>query len=61
MCPTKSHKAGEESRKRVFWGAAEGTGVVCPGEKEAQGDLTALYIYLKGGCSKVGVGLLSNE
>ena len=38
---------------------AEGTGVVQSGEEEAEGDLMALYIYLKGGCSEAGVDLFS--
>ena len=35
--PKKGNKAGEGSREQVLWGATEGTGVVYPGEKEAQG------------------------
>jgi len=36
---------------------AEGAGIVQSREEEARGDLIALFNYLKGGCSEVGVGL----
>jgi len=32
-----SKEAGEKSRAQVLWEVAEGTGVVQPGEKEAEG------------------------
>jgi len=38
---------------------AEGTGLVQPGEEEAQRDLTALFNSVKGGCSKVRVRIFS--
>lgn len=57
MCPVKDIRADEGSRRKVLWKAAEGIGNVCPKEKEAWGDLIAVYNYLKRRCSKVGVGL----
>lgn len=38
---------------------AEGTGVVQPGEKSIEWNLTTLYNYLEGGCSEVGHVLFS--
>ena len=38
---------------------AEGAGIVQSGEEEAQGELIALYSYLKGGYGEVGVSLFS--
>lgn len=39
MSPEKGCRAGEESGAQVLWAAAEGSGVVWPGEREAQGSL----------------------
>ena len=50
----------EESGAQVLWGAADGTGIVESGEEKAQGDLIALYSYLKEGCGELGVGLFSH-
>lgn len=59
MCPGKGQKAGEGSGAS---GAAEGNGVVLPGEKEAWGDIIILYntfltwTWMKVGSSKVWYG-----
>ena len=37
VCSEKGNKAGVESRQQVLWGAAEGTGIIQPREKETQG------------------------
>jgi len=37
VCPKQGNKAGEGSRAQVLWGMTEGTRVLWPGEKAAQG------------------------
>ena len=37
MSPEKGNEAGEGSGEQVLRGAAEGAGIVQPGEEEAQG------------------------
>ena len=49
----------EGSGIQVFWGVAEGTGVVQSGEEEAQGRPHCSIQLLKGGWSDVGVSLCS--
>jgi len=61
--PWSVSREGQWSCKRsgaqVWWGEAEGAGVVQSEEEELRGDLTALYNDLKGGCDKVKVNLYS--
>lgn len=57
MCPEKGHEAGEGSGTQVLREAAKGTRIIEFGV--LKGKLPTFY-NLKGGCSKVGFGLLGN-
>lgn len=52
--------SSEGSEAQVLWRVLEVAEVVCPGEQSLGGDLTALYSFLTGTCSKAGLSLFSH-